>query len=264
MAKAKKKRLDVLLYERGLAPSRSKAQAYIMAGDVFVDEQRVDKAGSKFTDDVEIRVKERPPYVSRGGEKLAAALQDFNFDPAGLVCADVGASTGGFTDCLLQHGAKRVYAIDVGYGQLAYKLRADTRVMVMERTNARYVEALAEQVALVVVDASFISLRLLLPAIRLWLADEADIIALIKPQFEAGKDEVGKGGVVKDEDVHERVIREVAAYASENTLRVRGLTISPIKGLNKGNTEFLIWLDNRTQEIDFDLDAAIEHVLTHV
>ncbi|MEL7433115.1 MAG: TlyA family RNA methyltransferase, partial [Chloroflexota bacterium] len=190
---AKKKRLDVMVYERGLAPSRSKAQAYIMAGEVFVDEERVDKVGSKFTEDVDIRVKSRPPYVSRGGEKLAGALEDFAFNPSGLICADVGASTGGFTDCLLQQDAKRIYAIDVGYGQLAHKLRVDERVVVMERTNARYVEALAERVSLVVIDASFISLRLLLPAIRLWLDEKADIIALIKPQFEAGKDELGKG-----------------------------------------------------------------------
>ncbi|MEO0599281.1 MAG: TlyA family RNA methyltransferase, partial [Chloroflexota bacterium] len=215
---AKKKRLDVMVYERGLAPSRSKAQAYIMAGEVFVDEERVDKVGSKFTEDVDIRVKSRPPYVSRGGEKLAGALEDFAFNPAGMICADVGASTGGFTDCLLQHDAKRVYAIDVGYGQLAHKLRVDERVVVMERTNARYVEALDERVSLVVVDASFISLRLLLPAIQLWLDETADIIALIKPQFEAGKDELGKGGVVKDEDVHDRVICEVADYANENAL----------------------------------------------
>lgn len=259
----KKKRLDILVYERGLAPSRSKAQAYIMAGEVFVNDERVDKVGSKFTDDVAIWVKARPPYVSRGGEKLAGALSDFAFDPAGLVCADVGASTGGFTDCLLQHDAKRVYAIDVGYGQLAHKLRVDERVVVMERTNARYVEALDERVSLVVVDASFISLRLLLPAIRLWLDAQADIIALIKPQFEAGKSEVGKGGVVKDEDVHERVIREIADYANENALIVRGLTISPIKGLNKGNTEFLIWLANYGEN-DFDLDGAIAEVLAQV
>ncbi|MEL6525693.1 MAG: TlyA family RNA methyltransferase [Chloroflexota bacterium] len=260
---AKKKRLDVMVYERGLAPSRSKAQAYIMAGEVFVDEERVDKVGSKFTEDVDIRVKSRPPYVSRGGEKLAGALEDFAFNPAGLICADVGASTGGFTDCLLQHDAKRVYAIDVGYGQLAHKLRVDERVVVMERTNARYVEVLEERVALVVVDASFISLRLLLPAIQLWLDETADIIALIKPQFEAGKSEIGKGGVVKDEDVHDRVIREVADYANENALIIRGLTISPIKGLNKGNTEFLIWLANYGDST-FDLDSAITDVLAQV
>lgn len=239
---ATKKRLDVLLFERGLAPTRSKAQAYIMAGEVLVNEQRVDKAGTKFTEDVAIRVKERPQFVSRGGEKLAGALADFDFDPAGLICADVGASTGGFTDCLLQNGAKRVYAIDVGYGQIAYKLREDERVVVMERTNARYVEALDEKVELVVVDASFISLNLLLPAIKQWLTQSADVIALIKPQFEAGKGEVGKGGVVKDEDVHARVIRDVAEFAQSLGFVVQGLTISPIKGLKEGNTEFLIWL----------------------
>jgi len=259
----KKKRLDVLLFERGLAPTRSKAQAYIMAGEVLVNGERVDKAGTKFTDDVEIRVKNRPQFVSRGGEKLAGALSDFEYNPSGLICADVGASTGGFTDCLLQNDAKRVYAIDVGYGQLAYKLRADERVIVMERTNARHLEALDEQVELVVVDASFISLTLLLPAIKLWLKADADVIALIKPQFEAGKNEVGKGGVVKDENVHERVIRDVAEFGEALGFTVAGLTISPIKGAKEGNTEFLIWL-NYGDNQGIELDVVIADVLARV
>ena len=258
---AKKKRLDLLVFERGLAPTRTKAQAYIMAGDVLVNGERADKAGMKFTDDVDIRVKEKLPYVSRGGLKLAGALADFDFDVSGLVAADVGASTGGFTDCLLQNGAKRVYAIDVGYGQIAYKLRTDERVVVMERTNARYLETLDEQVDLVVVDASFISLTLLLPAIKGWLNDNANVIALIKPQFEAGKDDVGKGGVVKDGDIHGRVIREVATFAMTIGFDVGGLTMSPIKGLREGNTEFLIWLQHGYDEVDFDLERAIEAVV---
>lgn len=261
---ATKKRLDVLVFERGLAPTRTKAQAYIMAGEVLVNEQRVDKAGTKFAEDVEIRVKNRPQFVSRGGEKLAGALSDFNYDPSGLICADVGASTGGFTDCLLQNDVKRVYAIDVGYGQLAYKLRSDERVIVLERTNARYLEALDEKVELVVVDASFISLNLLLPAIKLWLEAEADVIALIKPQFEAGKKEVKKGGFVRDQSVHRRVIRNVAGFAETLGFTVVGLTISPIKGLKEGNTEFLIHLHYGEGRNAIALDAVIKDVLGRV
>lgn len=259
-----KKRLDILLFERGLAPTRSKAQAYIMAGEVLVNGERVDKVGTKFAEDVEIRVKSRPQFVSRGGEKLAGALSDFNYDPSNKICADVGASTGGFTDCLLQNDAKLVYAIDVGYGQLAYKLRSDERVVVMERTNARYLEALDEPIDLVVVDASFISLSLLLPVIKLWLKKDGDVIALIKPQFEAGKSEVGKGGVVKDETVHERVIRDVAEFAQTLGFIVSGLTVSPIKGLKEGNTEFLIWLHYGDSDTDIDFDNFIADVLARV
>jgi 23S rRNA (cytidine1920-2'-O)/16S rRNA (cytidine1409-2'-O)-methyltransferase len=252
-----KKRLDLLMYERGLAETRSKAQAMIMAGEVFVDEQKVDKAGTKFAETVLIRIKERPLYVSRGGEKLAGALADFNYSVDGLICADVGASTGGFTDCLLQKGAAKVYAIDVGYGQLAHKLRVDERVVVMERINARYIENLAEKVDLVVVDASFISLRLLLPSMQRWLTSTGDIIALIKPQFEAGKEDVSRGGVVKDSETHERVIRDVAAAAKEQNLIIVGLTVSPLKGLKEGNTEFLIWLHQGGIHNAVDLDTAI-------
>lgn len=258
---ATKKRLDVLVHERGLAATRSKAQAYIMAGDVLVNGERADKAGMKFAEDVMIQLKQRRPYVSRGGEKLAGALRDFAYDVHDLVCADVGASTGGFTDCLLQGGAKRVYAIDVGYGQLAYRLRVDERVVVLERTNARYLTQLDEAVALVVVDASFISLTLLLPAIRQWLQPTADVIALIKPQFEAGKDDVGKGGVVKDAAVHARVIREVADFAMSQGFGVAGLTLSPIKGLKEGNTEFLIWLAWGRTGNEIDLETAIRTVV---
>jgi 23S rRNA (cytidine1920-2'-O)/16S rRNA (cytidine1409-2'-O)-methyltransferase len=259
-----KKRLDLLLFERGLAETRSKAQAMIMAGEVLVNEQKVDKAGTKFAEDVVIRIKGRPQFVSRGGEKLAGALADFSYSVEGLVCADVGASTGGFTDCLLQKGAAKVYAIDVGYGQLAHKLRIDERVVVMERINARYIESLPEAIQLVVVDASFISLRILLPAMKGWLAENGDIIALIKPQFEAGKEEIGRGGLVKDSDVHERVIREVAQAAEDQRLIVAGLTISPIKGLKEGNTEFLIRLHHGASTTAIDLDAAIAETLARV
>ncbi len=212
---------------------------------------------------MDIRVKERPQFVSRGGEKLAGALKDFNFNPAGLVCADVGSSTGGFTDCLLQQDVQRVYAIDVGYGQLAYKLRSDERVVVMERTNARHLDSLGEKVDLVVVDASFISLTLLLPAIKLWLKPVSDVIALIKPQFEAGKKDVSKGGVVRDDKIHKRVIREVAKFSKELGFVVNGLTVSPIKGLKEGNTEFLIWLHYGEENAKpIQLESMITTVLT--
>jgi 23S rRNA (cytidine1920-2'-O)/16S rRNA (cytidine1409-2'-O)-methyltransferase len=261
MRKAKQ-RLDLLMVERGLAPTRAKAQGLIMAGEVLVNGKLVDKPGTKLLVDVSIVVKEQPLYVSRGGEKLAAALADFKINVKGRIAADVGASTGGFTDCLLQNGVAKVYAIDVGYGQLAHKLRINERVIVMERTNARYLEKLDEPVNLVVVDASFISLQLLLPAIQKWLLPEADIIALIKPQFEAGKHEVGKGGVVRDGDVHARVIQAVADFASSLALHVVGLTMSPIKGAKEGNTEFLIWFQHgiATRPL-LNLEAAIEAVV---
>jgi 23S rRNA (cytidine1920-2'-O)/16S rRNA (cytidine1409-2'-O)-methyltransferase len=259
----KKQRLDVLVHERGLAPTRSKAQGLIMAGEVLVDDSVVDKPGTKFAEDVHITVKERPPFVSRGGEKLAGALSDFGLDVSNRIAADVGASTGGFTDCLLQNGVARVYAIDVGYGQLAHKLRVDERVIVIERTNARYLEALAEPVNLVVVDASFISLKLLLPAIQKWLTPQADIIALIKPQFEAGKSDVSKGGVVRDSDIHTRVILEIAHFAESLQFSVVGLTMSPIKGAKEGNTEFLIWLQHgEPTQLAIDIPKTIENILT--
>ncbi len=238
---AEKQRLDIALYERGLAPSREKARAMIMAGEVSVDGHRVDKPGTRVSLANELTVKSKPRFVSRGGEKLAGALADFHFDVTGKICADVGASTGGFTDCLVQYGAARVYAIDVGYGQLDYELRQNPRVITIERTNARYIEKLTEPVNLVVIDASFISLKILLPPIKGWLTPQADVIALIKPQFEAGKKEVGKGGVVKDSAIHARVIEEILTFAQEQGFSVRGLTTSPLKG-PAGNVEFLVWL----------------------
>lgn len=231
-------RLDVSLYERGLAPSREKARGLIMAGEVTVNGQMVDKPGARVLSTDTLEVKARPRFVSRGGDKLEAALAAFGVDVTAQICADVGASTGGFTDCLLQHGAQRVYAIDVGYGQLDYRLRQDPRVKVMERTNARYVKDLPEPVSFVAIDASFISLRLLLPVIAGWLEPTADVIALIKPQFEAGREQVGKGGVVRDSTVHRQVLDGTLGFASQTGYAIGGLIASPLRG-PAGNIEFL-------------------------
>jgi 23S rRNA (cytidine1920-2'-O)/16S rRNA (cytidine1409-2'-O)-methyltransferase len=255
-----KQRLDIRLFESGLAPSRAKARGMIMAGEVLVNGQVVDKPGTQIAPDAIIEVKQKPRFVSRGGDKLAGALADFQFNVAGRIGADVGSSTGGFTDCLLQHGACRVYAIDVGYGQLDYTLRQDDRVVVMERTNARHVEKLPEPVNLVVIDASFISLRLLLPTIKGWLSPQADVIALIKPQFEAGKKDVGKGGVVRDSEIHQRVIREILKFSEQQDFLIGGLTRSPIKG-PAGNIEFLVWLRWGDTSDSPDLDTLIAAVL---
>jgi 23S rRNA (cytidine1920-2'-O)/16S rRNA (cytidine1409-2'-O)-methyltransferase len=261
MPKPSKKRLDVLMVERALAPTRSKAQGMIMAGEVSVNDAVVDKAGALFADDALIEVRQRPPFVSRGGEKLNGALNAFNYDVSDKVAADVGASTGGFTDCLLQRGVRKVYAIDVGYGQLAHKLRADARVVSMERTNARYIANLPEPVDLVVIDASFISLKIILPAVKGWLAPSADVIALIKPQFEAGKDDVGKGGVVRDAQTHRRVIEEVLASAMALGFAVCDLTLSPLKG-PAGNIEFLVWLGYHTLPTHANLAEKVEALLS--
>lgn len=236
-----KERLDVLLTQKGLCDSRSRAQALIMSGEVYVNGLKCDKAGTAV--EVEARIEVRGnacPYVSRGGLKLEKALRDFGVDPTGFVCSDSGASTGGFTDCLLQKGAKKVFAIDVGYGQLAWSIRTDERVVCMERTNIRYVkpEDLGEPLDLSVVDVSFISLRIVLPAIKNLLKPTGQIVCLIKPQFEAGKDKVGKKGVVRDAAVHEEVLNGFLTLAAELELTVRNLTFSPVKG-PEGNIEFL-------------------------
>ena len=236
-----KERLDKLLVARGLAESREQAQRMIMAGWVLVDDRPATKPGHKVSPQAAIRVKEQLPFVSRGGHKLTAALDAFGISPEGWVCADIGASTGGFTDVLLQRGAAKVYAIDVGYGQLHWRLRNDPRVVVMERTNARYLDRLPEPVQLVTIDASFISLRLLLPAAKRLLAPGGHIIALVKPQFEAGRDRVGKGGVVRDPAVHRQVLTEIVAWAADHDFGPQGLIPSPILG-PKGNREFLLWL----------------------
>lgn len=258
--KIKKERLDKLLVARGLVASRAKGQALIMAGEALVDGERVDKPGTAVSIEAEITLKEAMPYVGRGGFKLAGALAEFGLDVNGRVCADVGACTGGFTDVLLQNGAAKVFAIDVGYGQLDWKLRQDARVAVMERTNARYVESLAVTVDLVVIDVSFISLRLILPAVKKWLAKEADVVALIKPQFEAGPKQVGKGGIVKDTAVHRQVLTKILEWADENQLYPAGLTRSSISGAD-GNVEFLVWLRWGTAVPNFDTDGEIASVL---
>ncbi len=234
-------RLDAALVERGLVESREKGRRLIMAGEVRVNGQLVDKPGAPVPADAVLELKAAPPFVSRGGQKLAAALDGFHLDVGGFVCADVGASTGGFTDCLLQRGAAKVYALDVGKGILDWRLRNDPRVNVMEETNARYVASLPEPVQLVTVDASFISLRLLLPVAQRWLAPGGSIVALIKPQFEAGRDRLGKGGVVRDPAVHRAVLTEVLSFAETLKLHTRGLIRSPLLG-PAGNVEFLAWL----------------------
>jgi 23S rRNA (cytidine1920-2'-O)/16S rRNA (cytidine1409-2'-O)-methyltransferase len=240
MGKQPKERLDVLLVERGLAESRNRAQRLICAGEVRVAGQVSDKPGTRIATDIEITVQTRPRFVGRGGEKLEAALTRFELDVTGTVAADVGASTGGFTDCLLQHGAHRVYAIDVGYGQLDWRLRNDPRVVVMERTNARYLESLPESVDWVTADVSFISLELILPMAVRWLRSNGQVVTLIKPQFEAGRREVGKGGVVRDPVVHRGVLERVLGIAVELNLELGGLMPSPLRG-PAGNIEFLGW-----------------------
>lgn len=249
-----KKRLDVLVHEQGLAPSREMAQRYIMAGEITVNGELRSKPGMKVPEDAEITLKSGARFVSRGGQKLLSALEAFPVDVEGKTCADVGASTGGFSDCLLQHGAAKVYAIDVGYGQLADKIRHDKRVVVMERVNVRYLDSLDEAVNLVVIDVSFISLALILPVIKNWLTPEADIIPLIKPQFEAGPEDVGRGGIVKDHAVHRRVLARFASLSESLGFSMRGLIQSGITG-SKGNIEFLGWL---SQSVPLDA-PTIDH-----
>lgn len=230
-----------MLVERGLAESRSLAQRLVMGGQVWADDQLVHKPSTAFPPGVKLEVRAGPPFVSRGGEKLAAALEAFRIEPLGWICADVGASTGGFTDCLLQHGAASVYAIDVGYGLLHWKLRNDPRVVVMERTNARALERLPEPVRLVTIDVAFISLELILPRAVEWLEPGGQIVALVKPQFEAGAAQVRRGGVVRDPAVHRQVLEKVIGAASRVGLRAHGLIRSPLLG-PKGNLEFLLWM----------------------
>jgi len=234
-------RLDELLVLRGLAENRSQAQRLLMAGQVQIGDQIVDKAGKQVAADVAVEVKGRLPYVSRGGLKLEAALNVFGLAPAGWVCADIGASTGGFTDCLLQRGAARVYAIDVGYGQLAWSLRIDPRVVVIERANVRFLEELPERMDFATADVSFISLRLVLPHVAKMLIPSGQVIALIKPQFEVGKRLVGKGGVVRDPQLHRSAIEQVLTSAESMGFATLGLIRSPIRG-PAGNLEFLVWL----------------------
>lgn len=251
-----RERLDKLLVERGLAPTRAKAQAIILAGEVLVDGRRVTKAGALISLDANIQCQTAPPYVGRGGYKLAAAVDVFGLTLQDRFCADVGACTGGFTDVMLQAGAARVYAIDVGYGQLDWRLRQDVRVVVMERTNARYLTALPEPITFAAIDVSFISLQLILPVVYGWLTPASDVVALIKPQFEAGRGQVGRGGIVRDPTVQRAVVAGILTWARGLPLYTWGVLRSPITG-SDGNVEFLAWL--RLQPAaDFDLSAAID------
>jgi 23S rRNA (cytidine1920-2'-O)/16S rRNA (cytidine1409-2'-O)-methyltransferase len=255
-----KKRLDTLLVDRGLAESRNQAQRLIMAGKVRVEGQLVDQASSVQSEDAEVHVIEGPRFVSRGGEKLEAALASFQVPVLNAICADVGASTGGFTDCLLQHGASRVFAIDVGKGQLHWKLRQDPRVVVMDKTNARHVENLPELVDIVTIDASFISLRVLFPVVHGWLRQNGWLIALIKPQFEAGKKDASRGkGVIRDPQVHRQLLEEIVKVAVSEDFSIAGLITSPILG-PKGNKEFLLGA-TRTEQPDPHDPNLIQAVL---
>ncbi len=238
-----RERIDRLLVTRGLAPSRQRAQALLMAGLVLVDDRPVTKAGTRVATDAAIRLRGRDHgYVSRGGVKLAAALDAFAIDPSGRICADLGASTGGFTDCLLQRGAARVYAVDVGYGQLAWKLRQDPRVVVLERTNVRHLEGLPEPIELIVGDLSFISITRVLPAIAALCAPGAELVLLVKPQFEVGRGRLSKGGVVRDPALREAAVAAVLADAEAAGFAPLGELESPITGAKSGNIEYLIWL----------------------
>lgn len=242
-----KNRLDVLLVKKGYFPTREKARSSIMAGIVFVNNERVDKPGAKFKEDINIEIKgSSNPYVSRGGLKLAKALETFEINPNGLTVIDVGASTGGFTDCLLKNGASRVYAIDVGYGQFAWELRNDERVVCMERTNIRYVkpEDIETLAHLAVIDVSFISLKKVLPVVKDLINESGEVICLVKPQFEAGREKVGKHGVVREPSVHEEVLRGIVNFAVELDFKFKGITFSPIKG-PEGNIEYLLYISKK-------------------
>ena len=256
-----KKRLDVLLTERGLQESRQRAQAVIMSGEVFVNGQRVDKPGTAVAEDAQIEIRGGTlAYVSRGGLKLEKAMATFPIDLHGAVCADIGASTGGFTDCMLQNGAEKVYAVDVGYGQLAWKLRSDPRVVCLERTNARYLthEQVPDELDFASVDVSFISLKLILPPLNGLLKDGGHAACLVKPQFEAGREKVGKKGVVRDPDVHLEVLEHFLDHAKGSGFTVLGLTYSPIRG-PEGNIEYLGYLEKGPwQDRTWDLRALVE------
>ena len=260
-----KKRLDLLLTERGLAQSRSRARALIMAGSVLVNGVRVDKAGSEVPEEAEIIVKSKDhPYVSRGGVKLEHALKEFSINPKGMICLDVGSSTGGFTDCLLQHGAGKVWAVDVGSGQMDYRLRVDERVVLLEGVNAREIDpaVITDLIDLLVADVSFISLRLVVPPLLDVLKDDAALILLVKPQFEAGRSKVGKRGVVKDRSVHREVVRDLVSFFESRGLRGAGLCPSPIRG-RKGNVEYFLLLKaargGGDEKEHFDLDNVIKN-----
>lgn len=247
-----KKRLDIILVEKGIYSSREKAKANIMAGNVFVENILSDKAGMLIDENSTIKIKsEAIPYVSRGGLKLEKAINQFGIDLNNKICMDIGASTGGFTDCMLQNNAKKVYSIDVGYGQLDYKLRTNEKVVCMERTNFRYLDRdkVQENIEFAVIDVSFISLKIILPKLKEFLADKFSVISLIKPQFESKRQEVGKNGVVRDIKVHKRVIEEIVDFAKQNDMYIKNLTFSPIKG-QKGNIEYLAYFTDEQQDFD--------------
>lgn len=260
---SKKERLDILLVEKGICESREKAKTNIMAGLIFVDGQRIDKAGEKVKVDSEIIFKgEKLKYVSRGGLKLEKAMNTFGIDLTNKVCMDIGASTGGFTDCMLQNNASKVFAVDVGYGQFAWKLRTDERVVCMEKTNIRYVtpEDIGVALDFASIDVSFISLRTIMPAVKALLGEKGEVVALIKPQFEAGRDKVGKKGVVRDKEVHLEVINTIINFLMENELNVLGLSYTPIKG-PEGNREYLVYFTkDKEKEGNFEL-SQIEDIV---
>lgn len=254
-----RKRIDLLLVEKGLAATREQARALIMAGSVTAGGEVIDKPGTKVDEGSPLAVAAPPRYVSRGGLKLEKALEAFGVDVSGRVVVDVGASTGGFTDCLLQRGAARVYAVDVGYGQLDWRLRTDPRVVVMERTNARYLTWLPEPPDLAVMDVSFISARLILPAVARLLREGGMIVLLVKPQFEAGREQVGKGGVVRDPEVHRSVLRAMVEWADREGMGVRRVTISPIRG-PAGNVEYLALIvpgESSSPDVGAQIEAAV-------
>ncbi|GFZ30457.1 TlyA family rRNA (cytidine-2'-O)-methyltransferase [Clostridium zeae] len=259
----KKERLDILLVEKGFFQSRERAKTSIMAGNVFIDGRRVDKSGEKVKVEAEIVVKGNDiPYVSRGGFKLEKAIKSFDIELKDKVCLDIGASTGGFTDCMLQNGSKKVYAIDVGYGQFAWKLRTDERVVCMERTNVRYVteDQLAEKADFASIDVSFISLTKVTPAVVNLLQEQGEVVALIKPQFEAGREKVGKKGVVRDPETHKEVIKKIVGFILSLNLSIKGLDFSPIKG-PEGNIEYLVYFTKAQYEADFNIDERIDKVV---
>lgn len=258
-----KERLDVLLVKKGFYPSRERAKASIMAGIVFVDGQRSDKAGNMVDTEAEIQVKENIcPYVSRGGLKLEKSMKIWPINLKEKICMDIGASTGGFTDCMLQNGAVKVYAVDVGYGQLDYKLRIDDRVVNMEKCNIRYLDvaSISDPIDFISIDVSFISLKLVLPVASKLLDEAGKLVCLVKPQFEAGREQVGKKGIVRDKNVHRQVIENVAEYAIQSGLQPQGLTFSPVTGA-KGNIEYLMFLSKKTEEGQTLRPETIEQIV---
>ena len=256
-----KKRLDVLLVEKGIFTSREKAKSNIMAGNVFVDNILVDKVGTNVEESAIITTKsDAIPYVGRGGLKLEKALDEFEISVDSKICMDIGASTGGFTDCMLQNGASKVYSIDVGYGQLDYKLRINEKVVCMERTNFRYLERekILDEINFAVIDVSFISLKIIFPKLKEFLSEEFEVVSLIKPQFESQRHEVGKNGIVRDISVHQRVIKQVIDYARESEIYIKNLTFSPIKG-QKGNIEYLAYFSNTVYNFeDMKINEIVE------